>query len=65
VEDVLLPPLSLIREQLARNQRERHRLRTLLRWSINNLEETARSGPRDPCSESAGHRPELAQVAAC
>jgi hypothetical protein len=30
-DDTLLPPAELVHDRLTRNQRERHRLRTLLR----------------------------------
>jgi hypothetical protein len=55
VEKTLLPPLPVIREQLARNQRERHRLRTLLRWAIDDME-TGLGGSGDPRSKPVERR---------
>jgi hypothetical protein len=56
-EASLLPPLTMIHERLTRNQRERHRLRTLLRLAIevdNERRETI-----DACSSSDAARPEV------
>jgi hypothetical protein len=48
----LLPPVSLIHERLTRNQRERHRLRTLLRL--------ARDAAEDGHRQTAPVRPQTA-----
>jgi hypothetical protein len=47
----LLPPLKVIHEQLTRNQRERRRLRTLLRLAIEVDDERGRRQARQ--SETA------------
>jgi hypothetical protein len=49
-----LPPLDDIRERLARNQRERRRLRTMLRWIIDDMQEKGLLGSQEFVREAAG-----------
>jgi hypothetical protein len=50
----LLPPIALINEQLTRNERERRRLRTLLKLAIEEADERS-EGTREQAA-----RPEAA-----
>jgi hypothetical protein len=52
----LLPPIRVINERLTRNERERRRLRTLLRLALEVNDERRRQVPTVPRPEAA--RPE-------
>jgi hypothetical protein len=47
-EASLLPPIRVINERLTRNQRERRRLRTLLRLALEVNDECRRRAPATP-----------------
>jgi hypothetical protein len=55
-EVTLLPPIRIINERLTRNERERRRLRTLLRLAIEVDDERRAPAPDDRQPEAA--RPE-------
>jgi hypothetical protein len=55
-ETSLLPPVRVIHDHLTRNQRERRRLRTLLRLAIEVDDERRRQAPVTPQPEAP--RPE-------
>ena len=53
-ETSLLPPVRVIHDHLTRNQRERRRLRTLLRLAIEVDDERRRQAPVAPQPEAPG-----------